>query len=98
MNNDGEIERKVWSKCFLCEEEYKEKEIRMNLECLHSYCLECIEQSSSTSLLCPICHSPLPSPISSSLPFNYTLLYWQSLSPPLSPPSLLSPPLSLPNN
>ena len=104
-----EIERKVWSTCFLCEEEYstptnkqqqqqqqqqQEKEggkevegnIVMNKECLHSYCKECIEQSASTSLLCPICHSSLPTPLS-SLPINFTLCYWQSLSPPL--PSLL---------
>lgn len=87
---EEEIERKVWNKCSLCEEEYKENEIRMNEECLHSYCLECIEQSASTSLLCPICHSQLPSPISSSLPLNYTLIHWQTLSPPLSSPSLLS--------
>ena len=63
---DIEIERKVRSKCFLCEEEYsttnsnedREGNIMMNKECLHSYCKECIEQSASTSLLlCPICHS-----------------------------------------
>ena len=74
------IERKVWSECFLCEEEYS-KDIRMNEECLHSFCKECIEQSASTSLLCPICHSSLPSSLS-SLPINYALIYWQSLSPP----------------
>ena len=95
-----EIERKVWSKCFLCEEEYStnnnkqqqqeegggkevEGKIVMNKECLHSYCKECIEQSASTSLLlCPICHSSLPTPLS-SLPINFALCYWQSLSPPL---------------
>ena len=96
-----EIERKVWSTCFLCEEEYstpnnkhqqqqqekeeeggKEGNIVMNMDCLHSYCQECIEQSASTSLLCPICHSSLPTPLS-SLPINFTLCYWQSLSPPL---------------
>ena len=89
------IERKVWSTCFLCEEEYstptnkqdekegrKEGKIVMNKECLHSYCKECIEQSASTSLLCPICHSSLSTPLS-SLPINFTLCYWQSLSPPL---------------
>ena len=84
-----ELERKVWSKCFLCEEEYSKEEvenIRMNEQCLHSFCLECITQSASTSLLCPICHSPLPSPLS-SLPINFTLCYWQTLSPP--PPPLL---------
>ena len=53
----------------------------MNKECLHSYCKECIEQSASTSLLCPVCHSSLPTPLS-SLPINFTLCYWQSLSPP----------------
>ena len=37
----------------------------VNKECLHSYCKECIEQSASTSLLCPICHSSLPTPLSS---------------------------------
>ena len=102
-----EIERKVWSTCFLCEEEYStptnkqqqqqqegEKEeggkevegnIVMNKECLHSYCKECIEQSFTSTgslLLCPICHSSLPTPLS-SLPINFTLCYWQSLSPPL---------------
>ena len=103
-----EIERKVWSTCFLCEEEYstptnkqqqqqqqqeKEEEggkevegnIVMNKECLHSYCKECIEQSFASTgslLLCPICHSSLPIPLS-SLPINFTLCYWQSLSPPL---------------
>ena len=97
-----EIERKVWSTCFLCEEEYltptnkqqqqqeegrKEVEgnIVMNKECLHSYCKECIEQSFASTgslLLCPICHSSLPIPLS-SLPINFTLCYWQSLSPPL---------------
>ena len=102
-----EIERKVWSTCFLCEEEYstptnkqqqqqqqEEKEeggkevegnIVMNKECLHSYCKECIEQSFASTgslLLCPICHSSLPTPLS-SLPINFTLCYWQSLSPPL---------------
>ena len=85
-----EIERKVWSKCSLCEEEYsKQGTIRMNSVCLHSYCLECIEQSASTSLLCPICHSSLPSPLS-SLPINFTLRYWQTLSPPPPPFSLLN--------
>ena len=53
----------------------------MNKESLHSYCKECIEQSASTSLLSPICHSSLPTPLS-SLPINYTLCYWQSLSLP----------------
>ena len=108
-----EIERKVWSTCFLCEEEYstptnkqqqqqqqqqqQEKEgekvggkevegnIVMNKECLHSYCKECIEQSFASTgslLLCPICHSSLSTPLS-SLPINFTLCYWQSLSPPL---------------
>ena len=96
-----EIERKVWSTCFLCEEEYstpnskedgeEEGNIVMNKECLHSYCKECIEQSASTSLLCPICHSSLPTPLS-SLPINYTLCYWQTLSPPLPSFSLLSQP------
>ena len=56
----------------------------MNEECFHSYCKECIEKSASTFLLCPICNSSLPSSLS-SLPINYTLLYWQSLSlPPTS--------------
>ena len=89
-----EIERKVWSTCFLCEEEYStpnskqegggkdEGNIVMNKECLHSYCKECIEQSASTSLLCPICHTSLPTPLS-SLPINFTLCYWQTLSPSL---------------
>ena len=57
----------------------------MNKECLHSYCKECIEQSFASTgslLLCPICHSSLPIPLS-SLPINFTLCYWQSLSPPL---------------
>ena len=57
----------------------------MNKECLHSYCKECIEQSFASTgslLLCPICHSSLPTPLS-SLPINFTLCYWQSLSPPL---------------
>ena len=82
-----EIERKVWSKCSQCEEEYAKGErgnIVMNMNCFHSYCKECIEQSASTSLLCPVCHSSLPTPLS-SLPINYTLCYWQSLSPPLPP-------------
>ena len=83
---DFEIERKVWSKCFLCKEEYSTSKeggnIGMNKECLHSYCMECIEQSATTSLLCPICHSSLPTPLS-SLPTNFTLCYWQNLSPPL---------------
>ena len=80
-----EIERKVWSKCSQCEEEYAKGEggnIVMNMNCFHSYCKECIEQSASTSLLCPVCHSSLPTPLS-SLPINFTLCYWQSLSPPL---------------
>ena len=57
----------------------------MNKECLHSYCKECIEQSFGSTgslLLCPICHSSLPTPLS-SLPINFTLCYWQSLSLPL---------------
>ena len=96
-----EIERKVWSNCFLCEEEYatkqleggkEERNIVMNIECSHSYCKECIEQSASTSLLCPICHSSLPTPLS-SLPINYTLCYWQTLSPPLPPFTLPSQPI-----
>ena len=93
-DNEGEeiaIERKVWSRCFLCEEEYstpnnKQQEeggtIVMNKGCFHSYCKECIEQIASTSLICPICHSSLPTPLS-SLPINFTLSYWQTLSPPL---------------
>ena len=68
---EKEIERKVWSECFLCEEEYS-KDIRINKECLHSYCKECIEQTATTSQICPICHVPLPSPLS-SLPINHTL-------------------------
>ena len=76
---EREIERKVWSECFLCEEEYS-KDIRINKECLHSYCKECIEQTATTSQICPICHVPLPSPLS-SLPINHTLLHWQTLSP-----------------
>ena len=95
-----EIERKVWSTCILCEGEYptpnnkdeeegkEERNIVMNRDCFHSYCKECIEQSASTSLLCPICHSPLPTPLS-SLPINFTLCYWQTLSPPL--PSFILP-------
>ena len=64
----------------------------MNKECLHSYCKECIEQSASTSLLCPICHSSLPTPLS-SLPINFTLSYWQTLSPPLPSFTLPSRPI-----
>ena len=95
-----EIERKVWSTCFLCEEEYstpnniqqqqqqQEKEggkevegnIVMNMDCLHSFCKECIEQSASTSLLCPICHSSLPTPLSSLSNQFHTLLLAISLS------------------
>ena len=51
--------------------------------------MECIEQSASTSLLCPICHSSLPSPLS-TLPINYSLHFWQTLSP--------LPPFSLPSH
>ena len=96
------IERKVWSTCFLCEEEYsttnskggkEEGNILVNLDCLHSYCKECIEQSASTSLLCPICHSSLSTPLS-SLPINFTLCYWQSLSPPLPSFTLPSQPFA----
>ena len=76
---EEKIERKVWSECFLCEEEYS-KDIRMIEECLHSYCKECIEQKAETSKICPICHVPLPSPLS-SLPINYPLIHWRSLSP-----------------
>ena len=65
---EKEIERKVWSEC------------RINKECLHSYCKECIEFTATTSQICPICHVPLPSPLS-SLPINHTLLHWQTLSP-----------------
>ena len=78
-----EIERNIWSKCSLCKREYsliKEENIRMNEICSHSYCMDCIEQSASTSPLCPICDIPLPSPLS-SLPINYTPHYWQILSP-----------------
>ena len=100
---DIEIERKVWSECFLCEEEYSTTNsklggvkdgghIVMNKECLHSYCKECIEQSASTSLQCPICHSSLSTPLS-SLPINFTLCYWQTLSPPLPSFTLPSHPL-----
>ena len=39
------------------EEGKEEGNVVMNKECLHSYCKECIEQSASTPLLCPICHS-----------------------------------------
>ena len=51
----------------------------MNNDCFHSYCKLCIDQS-STSSLCPLCSQSLPS----SLPINFTLSYWKSLSP--SPP------------
>ena len=69
-----EIERKVWSKCSQCKVDFstntkEEGNIVMNMNCFHSYCKECIEQSASTSLLCPICHSSLPTPLS-SLPIN----------------------------
>ena len=40
------IERKVWSKCSQCEEEYAKGEggnIVMNMNCFHSYCKECIQ-------------------------------------------------------
>ena len=69
------IEKIVWSICFICKEEYS-KDILMNEICLHSYCKKCIEQSASTSKICPVCHISLPS----LLPINYTLLYWRSLS------------------
>ena len=73
-------ERKVWSECLLCKREYSD-DIRMN-KCLHSYCRECIEQDKyALSLLCPICHEPFLSQ-ASSLPKNYSLLYWRSISPP----------------
>src|SRR5690348_803509 len=82
MENKDEIEeRNVWRECFLCEEEYSD-DIRINPECLHSYCFQCIEQSATTFQICPICHIPLPYPLS-SLPTNQILLYWRSLSPPI---------------
>ena len=77
-------ERKVWSDCILCKGNYSE-DIRMNGECLHSYCKECIEKKAKLSQVCPVCQKPLPSPLS-SLPKNYSLIYWCSLSPP-PPPS-----------
>ena len=87
MEREDEIERKEWSLCCICEGDYRE-DIRINAECLHSYCYECIVQTSSTSTLCPICETPLPTPLS-SLPQNHVLLTWRSLSPP-SPLSTLS--------
>ena len=73
-------EKKLWSECLLCKGEYSD-DIRMN-KCLHSYCRECIEKDKyALSLLCPICHEPFLSQ-ASSLPKNYSLLYWRSLSPP----------------
>ena len=87
MEREDEIERREWSLCCICEGDYRE-DIRINAECLHSYCYECIVQTSSTSTLCPICETPLPTPLS-SLPQNHVLLTWRSLSPP-SPFSLTS--------
>ena len=87
MEREDEIERKEWSLCCICEGDYR-KDIRINAECLHSYCYECIVQTSSTSTLCPICETPLPTPLS-SLPQNHVLITWRSLSPP-SPFSLTS--------
>ena len=80
MEREDEIERKEWSLCCICEGDYRE-DIRINAECLHSYCYECIVQTSSTSTLCPICETPLPTPLS-SLPQNHVLITWRSLSPP----------------
>ena len=74
-------ERKVWSECSICKGEYS-KDIRMNGDCLHSYCKDCIEENAKFSQLCPVCSKPLSSPLS-SLPINYSILHWRSLSPPL---------------
>ena len=92
-SGEERAERKVWSECSLCKREYSYNTtaaddaaaadiIRMNGECLHSYCKECIEKNATSSQLCPVCSKPLSSPLS-SLPINYSLLYWCSLSPPL---------------
>ena len=82
-SEEERVERKVWSECSLCKREYSYGGIiRMNGECLHSYCKECIEKNATSSQLCPVCSKPLSSPLS-SLPINYSLLYWCSLSPPL---------------
>ena len=93
-SGEERAERKVWSECSLCKREYSYTTtaddddaaaadiIRMNGECLHSYCKECIEKNATSSQLCPVCSKPLSSPLS-SLPINYSLLYWCSLSPPL---------------
>ena len=86
MEREDEIERREWSLCCICEGDYRE-DIRINAECLHSYCYECIVQTSSTSTLCPICETPLPTPLS-SLPQNHVLLTWRSLSPPSPLPTL----------
>ena len=81
-STDAHIERQVWSKCFLCEKDYS-KDIRINTECLHSYCFDCIQQRATFSNICPICNVPLPFPIS-SLPKNFSLQYWSTISPPLN--------------
>ena len=54
----------------------------MNGDCLHSYCKDCIEENAKFSQLCSVCSKPLSSPLS-SLPINYSLLHWRSLSSPL---------------
>ena len=77
---EAKLERYLWCECLLCEEEYS-KNIKINPNCLHSYCNECIIQSSKTSMICPICHISLPSPLS-ALPPNYALQYWSIISPP----------------
>ena len=72
-------ERTVWHFCKICEKEYS-KDIRIHAECLNTFCFECIQtvsQQHSTNL-CPYCQFPLPTPLS-SLPLNYSLIYWNSL-------------------
>ena len=64
ITNDEKIERGA-NKCLICEEEYGE-DIRLNNYCFHSYCKECIDQSSVPSI-CSFSSQPF-----SSQPVNFT--------------------------
>ena len=79
-----EKERKRWSFCTICCNEYLTNDIRMSEECLHSFCYECIIQSTKNGqfLFCPVCSTDLKISSLSSLPNNYSIQLWISLSPP----------------
>jgi hypothetical protein len=47
------------TKCFICMEDYKEKEIVLELHCGHVHHPKCIKKAIQYHAICPICKEPI---------------------------------------